>query len=69
MKTTKSVDMALSLILGELSKPIALAKVRRAIFEEAENAGSESGSAEVPPDGDWLGEFSSENEQDDWPRP
>ena len=65
MKRTKNVDTALSFTLGELSAPIALAKMRRAMFEEAENAGTESGPAEVPPDGDLLGEFSSEDEQDD----
>ena len=68
MKTIKNVDMALSFNLGELSKPIALAKMRRAMFEEAENAGIESGPAEVPFDGDLLGEFSSEDERDDSPR-
>ena len=69
LKTAKSVDKSLSLMLGELSRPIALAKVRRAIFEEAENAGTMSGPAEVPPNGDLLDEFSSESEQDDSPRP
>jgi hypothetical protein len=68
MKTIKNVDMALSFNLGELSKPIALAKMRRAMFEEAENAGIESGPAEMPFDGDLLGEFSSEDERDDSPR-
>jgi hypothetical protein len=33
--------------------------------EEVENGATESGPAEVPPDGDLLGEFSSEDEQDD----
>ena len=69
MKRTKNVDMAMSFTLGELSQPIALAKMRRAMVEEAENAGTESGPAEVPPDGDLLGEFLSEDEQDDSPRP
>ena len=68
MKATKNVDMELFRTLGELSRPISLAKMGRAMFEEAENAGTESGPAEVPPDGDLLGEFSSEDERDDSPR-
>jgi hypothetical protein len=55
----------MSFTLGELSRPIAFAKMRRAMCEEVENAATESGPAEVPPDGDLLGEFSSEDEQDD----
>lgn len=69
MKTTDLVDKALSIKLRGLSEPIAFAKIRRAMFEEAQNAGTGSGPAEVPPDGDLLGEFLSEDEQDDSPRP
>jgi len=65
MKTTDLVDKALSIKLREFSKPIAFAKIGRAMFEEAQNAGTGLGPAELPPDGDLLGEFSSEDEQDD----
>ena len=68
METTKNVDLELCRTLGELSRPISLAKMGRAMFEEAANAGTESGPAEVPADGDLLGEFSSEDERDDSPR-
>ena len=51
--------------LGELSRPIAFAKIIRVMCEEVENGATESGPAEVPPDGDLLVEFSSEDDQDD----
>jgi hypothetical protein len=65
MKRTKNVDMAMSFTLGELSRPIAFAKIIRVMCEEVENGATESGPAEVPPDGDLLVEFSSEDDQDD----
>ena len=65
IKRTKNVNMAMSLTLGEFSRPIAWNKMIGAMFEEVENAATGSGPAEVPPDGDLLGGFSSEDEQDD----
>ena len=65
IKRTKNVHMAMSFTLGEISRPIAIAKIRRAMCEDVENAATGSGPAEVPPDGDLLGGFSSADEQDD----
>jgi hypothetical protein len=67
IKRTKNVDMAMSLTLGEFSRPIAWNKMIGAMFEEVENDATGSGPAEVPPDDDLLGGFSSEDEQDDLP--
>jgi hypothetical protein len=65
IKRTKNVHMAMSFTLGEISRPIAIAKIRRAMCEDVENAATGSGPAEVPSDGDLLGGFSSADEQDD----
>jgi hypothetical protein len=67
IKRTKNVDMAMSLTLGEFSRPIAWNKMIGAMFEEVENDATGSGPAEVPPDDNLLGGFSSEDEQDDLP--
>ena len=60
MKYTKAVEKAVTDKVNELSRPIALAKLRQVLWEEEDAAGTMSGPAEVPHDIDFIDEFSCE---------